>query len=130
MNMIKRLERLKNTFNKYMADLRPDRLTTYQSERKLVVSRLPGVYIRSFFSLSPHSGYMQCPSHPPPLDYSHSHFLFIPSIKYIDTGHVKSKYILIDAISIQKHHNKTITQWMHIITYKIYTFIHPINQIY
>jgi hypothetical protein len=36
--MIKRLERLKNTVNKYMADLRPDRLTTYQSERKLVVS--------------------------------------------------------------------------------------------
>jgi hypothetical protein len=30
----------------------------------------------------------------------------------IDTGHVKSKYILIDAISMQKHHNKTITQWI------------------
>jgi hypothetical protein len=26
-----------------MADLRPDRLTTYQSERKLVASRRPGV---------------------------------------------------------------------------------------
>jgi hypothetical protein len=33
--MIKRLQRLKNTVNKYMADLRPDRLTTYQSQRKL-----------------------------------------------------------------------------------------------
>jgi hypothetical protein len=43
--MIKALERLKNTVNRYMADLRPDRLTTYQSERKLVVSRRPGVYI-------------------------------------------------------------------------------------
>jgi hypothetical protein len=42
--MIKRLESLKNTVNKYMADLRPDRLTTYQSGRKLVVSRRPGVY--------------------------------------------------------------------------------------
>jgi hypothetical protein len=42
--MIKRLERLKNTVNKYMADLRPDRLMTYQSERKLVVSQRPGVY--------------------------------------------------------------------------------------
>jgi hypothetical protein len=41
--MIKRLERLKNTVNRYMADLRPDRLTTYQSERKLVVFRRPGV---------------------------------------------------------------------------------------
>jgi hypothetical protein len=28
---------------------------------------------------------------------SYSHSLFIPSIKYIDTGHVKSKYIPIDA---------------------------------
>jgi hypothetical protein len=42
--MIKRLERLKNNVNKYMADLRPDRLTTYQSERKLIVSRRPGVH--------------------------------------------------------------------------------------
>jgi hypothetical protein len=41
--MIKGLERLKNTDNKYMADLRPDRLMPYQSERKLVVSRRPGV---------------------------------------------------------------------------------------
>jgi hypothetical protein len=41
--MIKRLERLKNTANKYMADLQPDQLTTYQSERKLVVSRRSGV---------------------------------------------------------------------------------------
>jgi hypothetical protein len=39
--MIKRLERLNNTVNKYMADLRPDRLTTYQSQRKLVASRRP-----------------------------------------------------------------------------------------
>jgi hypothetical protein len=29
--------------NTYMADLRPDLLTTYQSEQKLVVSRRPGV---------------------------------------------------------------------------------------
>jgi hypothetical protein len=41
--MIKRLERLKNTFKKYMVDLRPDRLITYQSEQKLVLSRRPGV---------------------------------------------------------------------------------------
>jgi hypothetical protein len=44
MKMIKRLERLQNTVNKYMADLRPDRLTTYQSERKLAISRRPGVF--------------------------------------------------------------------------------------
>jgi hypothetical protein len=43
--MIKRLEMLKNV-NKYMADLRPDRLTTYQSERNLVVSRIPVVFPR------------------------------------------------------------------------------------
>jgi hypothetical protein len=43
MKMIKRLERLRNTVNKYMADLRPDRFTTYQSKRKLLVSRRPGV---------------------------------------------------------------------------------------
>jgi hypothetical protein len=49
--MIKRLERLKNTVNKYMADLRPDRLTTYQSERKLVVIRRPGVL---YFSILLH----------------------------------------------------------------------------
>jgi hypothetical protein len=36
---MKRLERLKNTVNKYMADIRPDRLTTCQSERKSGVSR-------------------------------------------------------------------------------------------
>jgi hypothetical protein len=42
--MIKRFKRLKNTVNKYMAGLRPDRLTAYQSERKLVVSRRPGVF--------------------------------------------------------------------------------------
>jgi hypothetical protein len=42
--MIKRLERLKNTVNKYMADIRPDRLTTCQSQRKSVVSQRPSVY--------------------------------------------------------------------------------------
>jgi hypothetical protein len=39
--MIKRLERLKHTVNKYVADIRPDRLTTCQSEQKSVVSRRP-----------------------------------------------------------------------------------------
>jgi hypothetical protein len=34
--MIKRLERLKNAVNKYMADIRPDQLTTCQSEWKSV----------------------------------------------------------------------------------------------
>jgi hypothetical protein len=43
--MIRSLERLKNTVNKYtrMADIRSDRLTTSQSERKSVVSRRPSV---------------------------------------------------------------------------------------
>jgi hypothetical protein len=41
--MTKRLEMLKNNVNKYMADIRPDRLTTCQSERKSVVSRRPSV---------------------------------------------------------------------------------------
>jgi hypothetical protein len=41
--MIKRLERLKNTVNNYVADIRQDRLTTCQSERKSVVSRRPSV---------------------------------------------------------------------------------------
>jgi hypothetical protein len=41
--MITRLESLKNTVNRYMADIRPDRFTTCQSERKSVVSRRPGV---------------------------------------------------------------------------------------
>jgi hypothetical protein len=41
--MIKRLESLKNNVNKYMADIRPHRLTTCQSERKSVVSRRPSV---------------------------------------------------------------------------------------
>jgi hypothetical protein len=45
--MIKRLERLKNTVNKYMADIQPDRLTTCQSERKSVVSRRPSVLLAS-----------------------------------------------------------------------------------
>jgi hypothetical protein len=40
--MMKILERLKNNVNKYMADIRPDRLTACQSERKSVVSRRPG----------------------------------------------------------------------------------------
>jgi hypothetical protein len=39
----KKITKVKNTVNKYMADLRPDRLTTYQSERKLVISRRSGV---------------------------------------------------------------------------------------
>jgi hypothetical protein len=41
--MIKRLERLKNTVNKYMADIRRDRLATCRSERMSVVSRRPSV---------------------------------------------------------------------------------------
>jgi hypothetical protein len=41
--MIKRLKMLKNTVNKYMADIRPDRLTTCQSERKSDVSRRPSI---------------------------------------------------------------------------------------
>jgi hypothetical protein len=36
--------------NKYMADIRPDRLTTCQSERKSVVSRRPSVYIKFHIS--------------------------------------------------------------------------------
>jgi hypothetical protein len=44
--MIKRSERLKNTVNKYMADIRRDRLTTCQSERKSVTKC---IYI--FFNL-------------------------------------------------------------------------------
>jgi hypothetical protein len=35
----------KNTVNKYMADIRPDRLATCQSERKSVVSRRPSVFL-------------------------------------------------------------------------------------
>jgi hypothetical protein len=46
--MIKRLERLKNTVNKYKADVRPDRLTTCQSGRKSVVSRRPSVFLFCF----------------------------------------------------------------------------------
>jgi hypothetical protein len=42
--MMKRLERLTNTVNKYMADIRPDRLTTCPSERKSVLSRRPSVF--------------------------------------------------------------------------------------
>jgi hypothetical protein len=41
--MIKRLERLKYTINKYMADIQPGRLTICQSKRKSVVSRWPSV---------------------------------------------------------------------------------------
>jgi hypothetical protein len=44
--MTKGLGRLKNTINKYMADIRPDRLTTCQSERKSVISRPPSVYLK------------------------------------------------------------------------------------
>jgi hypothetical protein len=43
--MIKSLEILKNAVNKYMADIRPDRLTTCQSERKSVVSRRQSVIV-------------------------------------------------------------------------------------
>jgi hypothetical protein len=41
------LKRLKNAVNKYMANIRPDRLMTCLSERKSVISR-PSVYIRVF----------------------------------------------------------------------------------
>jgi hypothetical protein len=41
--MIKRLESLKNTVNKYTADIRPDGFTTRQSEQKSVVIRRPSV---------------------------------------------------------------------------------------
>jgi hypothetical protein len=39
----KKIREVKNTVNKYMADIRPDRLTTCQSERKSVASRRPNV---------------------------------------------------------------------------------------
>jgi hypothetical protein len=57
--MIKRLEWLKNTVNKYMADIRPDRLTTCQSERKSVVSRRPSVYIYWHLHISVNSAIAQ-----------------------------------------------------------------------
>jgi hypothetical protein len=41
--------------------------------------------------------------------------LFIPLIKHIDAGRVKLKYSLIDAVIIQKHHNKTITRGIFVI---------------
>jgi hypothetical protein len=41
--MLNRLKRLKNTINKYMADIWPDRLMTCQSERKSVISQRPSV---------------------------------------------------------------------------------------
>jgi hypothetical protein len=57
--MITRLERLENTVNKYIADLRPDRLTTYQSERKLVVSRRPSVLnCTTYLAAVPYKLYM------------------------------------------------------------------------
>jgi hypothetical protein len=37
--MIKRLERLKNAVNKYVANIQPHRLTACQSERKSVLSQ-------------------------------------------------------------------------------------------
>jgi hypothetical protein len=40
---MKSLERFKNTVIIYVADIRPDRITTCQSERKSVVSRRPSV---------------------------------------------------------------------------------------
>jgi hypothetical protein len=52
--MIKRLERLKNTVNKYMADIRPDRLKTCQSEQKSVVSRRPSVFVLVYCILTGH----------------------------------------------------------------------------
>jgi hypothetical protein len=50
--MIKRLERLKITVNKYMADIRPDRITTCKSEQKSVVSRRPSVITFSVVTYS------------------------------------------------------------------------------
>jgi hypothetical protein len=47
-----RLERLKNTVNKYMSDVRPDRPTTCQSERKSVVSRRRSVFAFGAISLN------------------------------------------------------------------------------
>jgi hypothetical protein len=44
--MINRLERLKNTVNKYMAYIRPNRLTTCHSERKSFRSRHPSDCLR------------------------------------------------------------------------------------
>jgi hypothetical protein len=48
--MIKRIESLKNTVNKYMVDILTDLLTTCQSERKSVVSRRPSVIILEYLS--------------------------------------------------------------------------------
>jgi hypothetical protein len=50
--MIKRLERLKHTVNIYIyiAEIRPDRITTCQSERKSVVSQRPSVLEVPLFS--------------------------------------------------------------------------------
>jgi hypothetical protein len=50
----KKIRKYKKSVNKYMADLRPDRLTTYQSERKLVVSRRPGVFHNTLLCLNDH----------------------------------------------------------------------------
>jgi hypothetical protein len=41
----KKIRKVKNTVNKYMADLQSDRLMTCQSERKSVVSRRASVCI-------------------------------------------------------------------------------------
>jgi hypothetical protein len=49
--MIKRLENLKNTVNKYMADIRPERLTTCQSERKSILSRRPSILGNGVFDV-------------------------------------------------------------------------------
>jgi hypothetical protein len=54
--MIKILERLKNTVNKYMADIRPARLTSCHSERKSVVSR-PSILCRD---ISPSGDMLIC----------------------------------------------------------------------
>jgi hypothetical protein len=39
----KKIREVKNTVNKYIADIRPDRLMTCRSELKSVVSRRPSV---------------------------------------------------------------------------------------
>jgi hypothetical protein len=58
--MITRLERLKNTVRKYLADVRPDRLKTCQSERKSFVSRRQSVL---WFSSAEHYTYTLLPTY-------------------------------------------------------------------
>jgi hypothetical protein len=49
--MIKRLERLKNTVNKYMAVIRPDRLTSVRTEvgRKSTTKCIPKIVCTVFW---------------------------------------------------------------------------------